>query len=67
MFKFARNHSEQRIVDDGRVPCPARDGDVDVDVCAACAWLHEIVEERGTRFVRCEVEGYRRLPEYRLR
>lgn len=67
MFNFSQNHREQRVVDDGRVACPTRDGDVDVDVCAGCAWLHEIVEKRGTRFVRCEVEGRRRLPEYPLR
>lgn len=64
MFTFARSRSDQRIVEDGRVACPNRIGDVDIDVCAACPWLHGIDHRDDVRFVRCRVEGYRGLPEY---
>lgn len=47
---------QERIVGDGRVPCPrSAAGDVEIDRCYSCAHLVEIREDgRGRTVVRCE-------------
>ena len=59
MFTIFRSKSklaDRRVIDCGRVGCPARGGDVGMDVCAACRWLAEIDEKADVPFVRCRPE-----------
>ncbi|MCZ7559247.1 MAG: hypothetical protein M5U30_03665 [Burkholderiaceae bacterium] len=64
MFGLARSKSDQRVVQNGRVACPNRGGDVDIDVCATCEWLRGIDDDGGFRFARCRIDVLRSLPGY---
>lgn len=59
-------HVFNRVIDEGRVACPSRneDGDVDVDVCARCGWLEAVEQAKGVQYVRCGFKGVRGLDEY---
>jgi hypothetical protein len=54
MFSFIRPPSYEHYVDDGRVSCPRRGRDVEVDLCAGCEWMIRIDLEAKPAFVRCE-------------
>lgn len=64
MLNFVGLKKSPRFVDNGRVACPRRAGDVDIEVCALCSSLHAIDREDGLEIVRCGLDGLRRLPEY---
>jgi hypothetical protein len=57
MFGMFRTTSEYHFIDNGRVPCPLRGGDVEFDVCAGCNWVRQIDEESETPFVRCRASA----------
>jgi len=59
MFSIFRPGSDLRLVDHGRVPCPVRGSDVEVDVCGACRWLVELGEASDVPFLRCRPEVVR--------
>lgn len=42
-----------RIVDNGRVRCPARGGDVDVDLCFGCPAFRDLVTKEGSTYLDC--------------
>ena len=54
MFILFRPRAERRYIDAGRVGCPLRARDAEVDTCAGCRWLVEIDTTAATPFVRCE-------------
>jgi len=56
MFGLFRRPLDRRYVDAGRVCCPLRERDVEVDQCAACRWALEVNQESGIPFVRCRPE-----------
>jgi hypothetical protein len=37
-----RPHSEEHLIDEGRVFCPVRKRDVEFDLCAGCRWTTSI-------------------------
>lgn len=57
-----------RVIEDGRVACPSRaeNGDLDVDVCAGCEWLHAIEQSKDVHYVRCSFHSLGGPPEYLL-
>ena len=54
MFNFLRSRIDQQYIDGGRVYCPSRSCDVEVDVCAGCRWMLDIDSDARLPFVRCE-------------
>lgn len=55
-FRIFRSRSPERVIDNGRVGCPVRNCDVEVDICAGCRWLKQIDEKADIPFVRCRPE-----------
>lgn len=53
MLTFFRRRMDERIIDAGRVHCPARSRDVDVETCAACGWAIAIELDAKPAVVRC--------------
>jgi hypothetical protein len=51
------------VIDDGRVACPLRRRDVEVDLCAGCGWAGAIDMEGEAPSVRCRAELVRILPD----
>ena len=56
MFRLIRPVALPRYVDAGRVQCPLRGREVDVDLCAGCASLTEIDLQAEPPFLRCRPE-----------
>ena len=54
MFSFLRRAAaEDRIVERGRVSCPLRGQDADVEDCLQCGFACKVDLEAKTPFVRC--------------
>jgi hypothetical protein len=53
MFALIRPAAQARCIDGGRVQCPLRERDVEVDLCAGCEWMTEFDLEADPPFVRC--------------
>jgi hypothetical protein len=53
MFLLFRPPLDRRFIDAGRVSCPLRAGDVDVDRCASCPWLAGFDHGSRTPSIRC--------------
>jgi hypothetical protein len=54
VFHFFPIRSRDHVTMNGRVGCPLRGGDVDLDVCLACDSLFDIERMQGHAIVRCE-------------
>lgn len=52
MFKLFRTR-ERQLIHDGRVACPLRSTDVELDACFACPSLREIQVRHRRPFVHC--------------
>lgn len=39
LFDLFFEPAQRHFIDNGRVGCQAHNGDVDLEVCAACPWL----------------------------
>ena len=63
MFAIFSSLRERRVIDAGRVSCPLRGRDVDVDLCAGCGWAGAIDFEGEVPSVRCTAEVVRILPD----
>jgi hypothetical protein len=57
MFAFVESARERRKICDGRVDCPLRGADVDVDACIECDWVASIYRRGGDGFVRCRPDA----------
>lgn len=51
-----------QLIDQGRVFCPLRKKDIDIDVCAACGSLRGIELEVPVPHVSCEVTDVSLIP-----
>lgn len=56
MFNFLRTPTDRLIIDNGRVFCPIRHQDTDIDLCAGCPRVRQIEENGNLPFVRCRLE-----------
>lgn len=56
MFNFLRTPTDQLIIDNGRVFCPIRRQDTDIDLCAGCPRVRQIEDSGSLPFVRCRLE-----------
>jgi hypothetical protein len=63
MFAIFSSRRERRVIDAGRVSCPLRRRDVEVDLCAGCGWADAIELEGDAPSVRCTAELVRILPD----
>lgn len=52
-FTFFRRVIEEHVIDDGRVGCPMRKCDVDIESCAACGCAISIDFDARPPVVRC--------------
>ena len=57
MFRLFPTPLDRRFIDRGRVPCPVRTQDVEIDACARCRWLLEVDENVRLPFVRCRPDA----------
>ena len=62
MFHIFSSRRERRVIDAGRVCCPLRRRDVEVDLCAGCGWAEAIETQARAPYVRCTAEPVRILP-----
>lgn len=53
MLGLFKRPSDTLVAANGRVGCPARAVDVDIEVCFDCPHIVEIGQDAGTPFVRC--------------
>ena len=53
LLTFFRRRDDERMVDAGRVYCPVRSRDVDVEACFACGWASTIELDAKPAIVRC--------------
>jgi hypothetical protein len=53
MFSLIRRPEESRLIDAGRVACPLRERDADVEDCLQCGFVRDVEAEAKTPFVRC--------------
>ena len=56
MFPLIRPHAARRFIHDGRVFCPTRGRDVEMDLCAGCSLLTDIQPDIEHAYVRCRPE-----------
>jgi len=63
MFAIFSPRRPRRPIDAGRVCCPLRRRDVDVDLCAGCGWAGAIEVEGEAPSVHCTAELARILPD----
>ena len=54
MFSLHRHPSDRRYVYYGRVHCPIRANEPEIDVCAGCSWLLDINQSQDESFIRCQ-------------
>ena len=54
MLAFLRRKGTTLLIDRGRVGCPERGADVELDVCCACEKRVEIDERAPLPYVQCE-------------
>jgi hypothetical protein len=52
-LRIFRHPGEEHFIDRGRVYCPVREHDVDLDVCAGCRWATHIDLKARLPVVRC--------------
>ena len=57
VFALFRAPLDRRCIDAGRVSCPLRGGDVEVDRCAGCRWLVAFDNASRTPSIRCRPES----------
>jgi hypothetical protein len=53
MFSLFRAPREQQLIDAGRVFCPLRSCDVDVEACMQCGFARRVEAEAKQPFVLC--------------
>ena len=53
MFLRLAKPEERHMIDGGRVACPLRERDVDVEQCLQCGFAREVNAEAKPAFVRC--------------
>jgi hypothetical protein len=58
VFNLFGHLSDRLLVDDGRVHCPIRKRDIDIDSCAECSRLLEMHIDGWAPFVRCRVDDF---------
>ena len=63
MFAIFCARHERRLIDEGRVRCPLRKREVEVDLCAACGWARGMDAQAEVPFVRCRAELVQVLPD----
>jgi hypothetical protein len=56
MFQIIRPAAHHRFIDAGRVFCPTRGRDVELDVCAGCALATEFQPDLEHPYIRCRPE-----------
>ena len=66
MFGIFCSHGERRLIDGGRVRCPLRKREVEVDLCAACGWARGMDAQAEVPFVRCRADLVQVLPDASL-
>ena len=54
MFDFLKPPDLRQYLDNGKVFCPNRSCDVEIDTCAGCRWMQEIYQNAKQPFVRCD-------------
>ena len=52
-----RPRLSEHFIDNGRVYCPVRKRDVEVDLCASCRWTASIDLNASAPLVRCRPES----------
>jgi hypothetical protein len=53
MFSLIRLPEERHLIDAGRVSCPLRGRDADVEDCLRCGFLRKLVPQGEAAFVGC--------------
>ena len=56
MFSLFRTRPLEFVIDRGRVACPIRGGDADIELCAGCQWLSEFGDTANPPVIRCRPE-----------
>ncbi len=54
MFHLFPRRSREHVVANGRVGCPLRRCDVEVDLCLDCQWFEDMESNKTFAVVRCE-------------
>ena len=57
MFEFLRSPQDRHFIDNGRVYCPIRQKDTEIDICAGCPRVQQIARGDGPPYVRCQLES----------
>jgi hypothetical protein len=57
MLNLFRSPSHTLIIDRGRVNCPLRRGDVDLEKCATCRWLVSLDPDASPPHLECRPYG----------
>ena len=65
-MSFHHRQSDWRTAADGRVPCPLKRCDVDIETCAGCSHLIAMDTDAVPRWIRCETPRFYRLGELPL-
>jgi hypothetical protein len=55
MLEFLKPKAQTLIIDRGRVNCPVRGSDVEIDLCYACGRAEAIEGGAPLPFVRCQI------------
>ena len=53
MFSLIRASEEHHLIDEGRVSCPLREGDADVEACLQCSFAGDVALTAEAPFVSC--------------
>ena len=53
MFRLLRAPEELRLIHRGRVSCPLRSRDADIEDCLQCSFARDVEMEGKAPFVRC--------------
>lgn len=53
MFRRLGTTRDRRLIAQGRVSCPLRERDTEVDLCLQCGWAREVSLRAEAPFVRC--------------
>lgn len=54
MFGLFKGRLDSLVAHDGRVACPSRGVDTEIDLCFDCPRMREIVQEQDATWVRCQ-------------